>query len=196
MFFLSYVKETMYLPQNLRFFKSVPPKTRTLNRQWLNKPVLLTHGNGLLSYVNEPTHLLGNFPVFKIHVSCFMDGDESPCANAISKCMLWERGLVHLSQFWGDSLSDYQLANRYIEKKERKWICSVVSDSLRPMDCSLPGFSVHGIFQTRVLECVAISFSRGSSRSRDWTQVSRTAGRLFTIWATREAHFYRYITDM
>ena len=32
-----------------------------------------------------------------------------------------------------------------------------------PMDCSLPGFSVHGIFQARVLEWVAISFSRGSS---------------------------------
>ena len=38
------------------------------------------------------------------------------------------------------------------------------------MDCSLPGSSVHGIFQARVLEWVAISFSRGSSRPRDWTQ--------------------------
>ena len=41
------------------------------------------------------------------------------------------------------------------------------------MDCSLPGFSVHGIFQARVLEWVAISFSRRSSWPRDWTQVSR-----------------------
>ena len=48
------------------------------------------------------------------------------------------------------------------------------------MDCSLPGSSVHGIFQARVLEWVAISFSRGCSRLRDWTQVSRTAGRCFT----------------
>ena len=55
-----------------------------------------------------------------------------------------------------------------------------------PMDCSLPGSSVHGIFQARVLEWVAISFSRGSSRPRDWTQVSRIVGRHFTIWATRE----------
>ena len=46
------------------------------------------------------------------------------------------------------------------------------------MDCSLSGSSVHGIFQARILEWVAISFSRGSSRPRDWTQVSRTAGRL------------------
>ena len=48
-----------------------------------------------------------------------------------------------------------------------------------PMDCSLPGSSVHGIFQTRVLEWIAISFSRGSSRPRNWTQVSLIAGRCF-----------------
>ena len=54
------------------------------------------------------------------------------------------------------------------------------------MDCSLQGSSVRGIFQARVLECVAISFSRGSSQPRGRTQVSRTAVRLFTIWATRE----------
>ena len=56
-----------------------------------------------------------------------------------------------------------------------------------PMDCSLPGSSVHGIFQARVLEWVAISFSRGSSQPRDWTWVSHIAVRRFTIWATREA---------
>ena len=50
-----------------------------------------------------------------------------------------------------------------------------------------PGSSIHGIFQARVLEWVATSFSRGSSWPRDWTQVSRIAGRRFTIWATREA---------
>ena len=55
-----------------------------------------------------------------------------------------------------------------------------------PMDCSLPGFSIHGIFQARVLEWVAITFSRGSPWPRDWTQVSCIAGRCFTLWATRE----------
>ena len=49
-----------------------------------------------------------------------------------------------------------------------------------PMDCGLPGSSIHGIFQERVLEWVAISFSRRSSRPRDRTQVSRTVGRRFT----------------
>ena len=51
------------------------------------------------------------------------------------------------------------------------------------MDCSPPGSSVHGIFQARILEWVAISFSRGLSWPRDWTWVSCTAGRLFTDWA-------------
>ena len=48
-----------------------------------------------------------------------------------------------------------------------------------PMDCSLPGFSVHGIFQARVLEWGAIAFSRGSSWPRDQTQVSRIVDRRF-----------------
>ena len=50
------------------------------------------------------------------------------------------------------------------------------------MDCI-----VHGILQARRLEWVAFPFSRGSSQPRDWTQVSRIAGRFFTSWATREA---------
>ena len=53
-----------------------------------------------------------------------------------------------------------------------------------PMDCSLPGSSVHGILQVRILEWVAISFSRGSSQPRDWTQVSWIAGRCFNLQAT------------
>ena len=55
-----------------------------------------------------------------------------------------------------------------------------------PMDCKPPGSSIHGIFQARVLEWVAISSSRGLFWPRDWIQVSLTAGRRFTVWATRE----------
>ena len=58
---------------------------------------------------------------------------------------------------------------------------SVVSDSLQPHGlCSLPGSSVHGISQARILEWVAIPFSRGSSLRRDQTWVSCIAGRFFT----------------
>ena len=49
-------------------------------------------------------------------------------------------------------------------------------------------YTVHGILQARILEWVAFPFSRASSQSRDWTQVSGIAGRFFTSWATREAH--------
>ena len=56
-----------------------------------------------------------------------------------------------------------------------------------PMDCNQQGSSVYGIFQARVLEWVAISFSRGSSWPRNGTQVSCIAGRRFTVWATRKA---------
>ena len=50
-----------------------------------------------------------------------------------------------------------------------------------PMDCSLPGSSVHGILQARILEWVTIPFSRGSSQPKSQTWVSRVAGRLFTL---------------
>ena len=55
-----------------------------------------------------------------------------------------------------------------------------------PMDCSLPGSSIYGIFQARILEWVAISFSRRYSWPGDWTQVSRIVSGRFTVWATRE----------
>ena len=55
------------------------------------------------------------------------------------------------------------------------------------MDCSLPGSSVCRIFQARMLQWVAIPFSRGSSQPRDGTQVSHVVGRRFSVWAAREA---------
>ena len=66
-------------------------------------------------------------------------------------------------------------------------VAIVVSDSCNPIDCSLPGSSVHGILQARILEWVAISFSRGSSRPRNQTLVSYLAGRFFYQLSCREA---------
>ena len=60
---------------------------------------------------------------------------------------------------------------------------SVVSDA---MNCSPPVSSVHGISQARILEWVAIPFSRGSSGPTDQTHVSHIVGGFFTLWATRE----------
>ena len=50
--------------------------------------------------------------------------------------------------------------------------CAQLVSLCDPVDCSLPGSSVHGIFQARILEWVAFSSSRGSSWSRDWTHIS------------------------
>ena len=58
------------------------------------------------------------------------------------------------------------------------------------MDCSLPGYFVHGILKGWILEGAAIPFSRGSSQPRDRTQVSHIIGRFFTIWVTREIQEY------
>jgi len=67
-------------------------------------------------------------------------------------------------------------------------VCVLVAQSYPtlcdPMDRSPPGSSVHGILQARILEWTAIPFSRGSSWPRNQTQVSCTAGRFFTVWAT------------
>ena len=64
-----------------------------------------------------------------------------------------------------------------------------------PMDCSLPGSSVHRILEARILDWIAISFSKESSQSRDWTWITCIASRLFTVWATREVLRYQHFTS-
>ena len=63
-------------------------------------------------------------------------------------------------------------------------LCLTLCD---PMDCSLPGSSVHGISQAKILEGVATSFSWGSSWPIDQTRVSCTGRRILYHWSTREA---------
>ena len=63
------------------------------------------------------------------------------------------------------------------------YVSSVVSNTYNPMDCRLPGSSVHGILQAIILEWVAISSSCRSSWTRDWTLILKSpalAGRFFT----------------
>ena len=66
-------------------------------------------------------------------------------------------------------------------------LCLTLCD---PLDYSPPGSDsfVHGILQAKILEWVAIPFSKRSSRPRDQIYVSYVAGRFFTAWATRQAH--------
>ena len=72
--------------------------------------------------------------------------------------------------------------NPHLPFREVAQSCLTLCD---PVVCSLPGSSVHGIFQARILEWVAISFSRGSSRPKNRTWVSCIAG---STWATGKPH--------
>ena len=99
----------------------------------------------------------------KIYSACPRPTEQDPVSPTVS--------LSHQE----DSISLLSLSCR---KSEVLQSCLTLCD---PMDCSLPDSSVHGIFQARILEWVAISFSRGSSQPRDRTQVSCIAGRHFTF---------------
>ena len=102
---------------------------------------------------------------------------------------------------WGKENLFYKwcrtIINRYVWLKNNlnfnPYICICAQLCLTlcdPMDCSPPGSSAHGIFQARTLECTAISFSRGSSQSRDWTHVYciSCSGRwILYHWANWEA---------
>ena len=74
------------------------------------------------------------------------------------------------------------LANQQLSVCMHAQSCLILCN---PMDCSTQVFSVHGIFQARILEWIAISFSRKSSQPRDQTCISYMsvlAGKFFTSW--------------
>ena len=104
-----------------------------------------------------------------------------PSLSSFSLCQLHPQGW-ELSK--GKELWDYKLP-AWVKWSEVAQLCPTLCD---PMDTSLPGSVIHGIFQARILEWTAISFSRGSSWPRDQTWVSCIADRRFTVWATREEY--------
>ena len=78
------------------------------------------------------------------------------------------------------------------KKREKvKVLITAMPNSLQLCGLQPPGSSLHGILQARILEWVAIPFSRGFSQPRDRTQVC-IAGRFFAIWATRFSPNYQY----
>ena len=99
----------------------------------------------------------------------------------------------------GDDRQSWEMRER--EDSEDAWLQSALAcmkvlvaqycpTLCNSMNCSLPGSFVHGILQVRILDWVAIPFSRGSFPSRDQIQVSCIASRFFTDWATREVPFF------
>ena len=123
--------------------------------------------------------------LFHFSLSCIGEGNGNPlqcsCLENPGDGGAWWAAVygVTQSQTWLKRLSS---------SSSSKTLCD-------PMDWSLPGFSVHGILQARILEWVAMPFSRGSFLPRDWTWISCIAGRFFTVWATREAHKGRVWLD-
>ena len=91
----------------------------------------------------------------------------------------WQN-MVHWRREWQTTsvFLPWEPHEQWVRVSEVTQSCLILCD---PMDCSLPLSSIHGIFQARILEWVAISFSRGSSWPRDLTWVSQTVGRHLTI---------------
>ena len=112
----------------------------------------------------------------------------------------WEREGETAMRYWATQWKWCLSIFLVIFSKQRLlWVLCVCAwpclSLCNPMHCSPPGSSVHRVFQARILERVAISFSRGSSWPRDQNQVSCVsciAGRFFTCWATREESHYKY----
>ena len=93
---------------------------------------------------------------------------------------LWKQWTECAFQKWGES-------------EVKVWVAQLCPTLCNPMDGGPLGSSVHGIFQARILEWVAIPFSTGSSWPRDRTWVFCMAGRLFTIWTIREARIIPFM---
>ena len=103
------------------------------------------------------------------------------------------RNLLLVEPWTSEKVCDWLISLCWWCLENESISCSVLSDSCDPMDYSLSGSSVHGILQARILEWVAIPFSRGSSWPRDRTQFSHITGRVFTVWATRQALVISYM---
>ena len=102
--------------------------------------------------------------------------------------MIWVQGkVVPLKKWFSFEHTQRLVTENWIKRASENEVAQSCPTLCDLVDCSQSGSSVHGILQARILEWVAISFSRGSSRPRDQTQVFRIAGRGFNLWATREA---------
>ena len=115
---------------------------------------------------------------------CFQVRDEESKARSMrDSYKVIELGGTHTESFTQDSPGPrlMDLPHHHPLHDKMSEVAQSCLTLYHPMDCSLPGSSIHGIFQARVLEWVAISFFRGSSRFRDRIQVSHIAGRHLTV---------------
>ena len=121
-----------------------------------------------------------------------IDGCSSNCPrvrfNYPSVVPLWHKPLkIFLSKKIQFSSKKKKVRSWWLQCLSESVSGSVVPISLQPHELQPTRLLCMGILQARILEWVVISFFRESYRPRDRTQVSRTAGRFFTVWATKEA---------
>ena len=104
-----------------------------------------------------------------------------PLTNKSGKLKFNVKSIIPMERlaYWYKIACEIQRTISYFLQTLLKVVTQLCLALCDPMDWSLPGSSIHGIFRARVLEWVAISFSRGSSRPRDPTQVSHIVGSRF-----------------
>ena len=136
--------------------------------------------NGILYNMNSVT-LADHY----YHVKPFTSCSTLWVSNLMAPCLEWHLREASQTPIWHTDVEDETKMSGAMgwlticQKVKVKllshvWLCD-------PMDCNLPGSSVHRILQTRILEWVAISFSRGFSQSRDRTRATRIEGRRLTV---------------
>ena len=159
----------------------------------------------ILEWVAIPFSRGSSWPEDQTHISCIAGGffttepPGKPCSRQRAYKFIWvdwvlEGGPSKLSTCYSSSHNQKNSSGDVIPKALFLLVvsCMYLAAPLcltlfDPMDCSLPGSSVHGILQERILEWVAMPSSRGSSQPRDGAQVFLIAGRFFIFWTTREA---------
>ena len=161
------------------------PKNQKINELPFPPKVLLppVHQKSVLKFKAEVwlTDLFSTFEMSKtVWVECSSCLDWELESHVSMKCEY--RQLQGTGRYWRKPY--FPVKNG---KSNHHCACEVKVAQLCPTLCDLMDCIVHGILQARILEWVAFPFSRVSSQPRDQTQVSRTAGRFFTSWATREA---------
>ena len=151
-----------------------------LNSRLSSKASILWHSASFIAQLSHPYTTTRK--TIALSNQTFVGKVTSLLFNMLSRLVI-----VFLSRSKHLLISWLHLPSAVILVKSESEVAQSCPTLRDPMDCSLPGSSVHGILQARVLEWVAISFSRGSSWPRDRTWVSRIPGRCFNLWATREA---------